>query len=184
MNERHPSQYSPDYDAYGYDAYSPGPHQTVGTTFSAPVYSDDTTGTYGYPPQAPQYDQSQGQPQAQGYGGYGYQGHDGYEGYDAGYATGYATGYDQPAAPGTAGYDTGGYAVYDPYAYPAAPQQSQQSQQSQPQQQAAGATYYDTGTYDTGTYDTGALWQGVNGTAGSGQQQDWDSGAYPAYGYG
>jgi murein DD-endopeptidase MepM/ murein hydrolase activator NlpD len=161
VNERHPSEYSPHYDAYGYEAYSPGSHQTVGTAFTPTTYSDDTTGTYAYPPQVPQYDQWQGQGQGpvQGYGGYGY---------DAGHPTGH----HQPAAPEASGYDTGGYATYDPYAYAPTPQQHQQ---------AAGATYY-----DTGTYDAGALWQGSGGgqQQQQQQQQDWDSGAYPAYGSG
>lgn len=184
MNERHPSGYAPDYDAHAYDAYSQGAYQTVGTTFSAAAYGEDTTGGYGYAPQTPdqtpppgpgpQYDQSYA---------YGY-----------GYDTGYATGYDQTAtfstigytsggydtgsydtgSYDTGGYDTGTYAAYDPYAYTAV-------------QQPTGATYY-----DTGTFDTSALWQGGQqqepqppaAAPPYPQQQDWDSGAYPVYGYG
>ncbi|HEY5837303.1 M23 family metallopeptidase [Streptomyces sp.] len=134
MNERPPSG-TPDYDAYGYDAYSTGSYQTVGTAFSATAFSDDTTGSYAYVPQPPQYDHGQGQSY----------------GYDSGHAT---------------GYDTGGHAAYDPYAFGGAPQ-------------ATATTYY-----DTGTYDVGALWPGDGHQGSYPQQQDWDSGAYPAYGYG
>lgn len=181
MNERHPLGYTPDYDAYAYDAYSTGAYPTVGTT-----YAEDATGTYAYIPQQPTpYDQSYA------------------------YGSGYTPGYDQsapqqpqhpqqPQSYDTGAYTTGGYATgmyeasthdsYDPYAYvmdPAA---------------ATGPTYY-----DTGTYDAGALWpngQQADQTGhlnqlgqpdqldplgrqpGYPQQQDWDSGAYPTYGYG
>ena len=192
MNERHPSGYVPDYDAFAYDAYSTGVYPTVGTT-----YAEDATGTYAYIPQQPTpYDQSYA------------------------YGSGYAPGYDQsaPQQPQTPGYDTGAYATggyttdgygtglyeasthdsYDPYAYVTNPAA------------ATGPTYY-----DTGTYDVGALWQngqqanpdgqtgrpgptdplgmdpldplGMDSPGGQPaypQQQDWDSGAYPTYGYG
>ncbi|WP_405586469.1 M23 family metallopeptidase [Streptomyces sp. NBC_01190] len=165
MTESPLSGFSPDYDAYGYDAYSTGAHQSVGTTFA-----DDATGTYAYVPQQPTYaaqpaqqhdtyDQSQSQGQSQGQGQaptqqtFGY----GYAGYDAGY--------DQ----------TGGYPVYDPYAYG----------------DATTTTTVGAGTYyDTGTYDTSALWQQEQSQQIPAQAQptypqaDWDSGAYPAYGYG
>jgi len=158
VNERHPSGYSPDYDAHAYDAYSSGAYSTVGTT-----YADETTGTYAYIPQ-----------QAMPYDGY-----NPYDGYDQplAYGTGDTAGYAQAApqqsygagAYDDGGYDTGGYATFDPYTYgeTAAP---------------AGTTYY-----DTGTYDTSALWQENQPAAqqtGYPQQQEWDSGAYPAYGYG
>lgn len=139
MNERHPSGYTPDYDAYAYDAYSTGAYQAVGT-----VFADDTaTGTYGW------YPQQAADPYA----------------YDP-----------QPAAPqsggvsyGTGGYDGYGYAEaqpqsYDPYAAQAAP---------------AAPTAYDTGTYDTGQFTAYAAYQ-----TSYQQQPEWDSGAYPAYGYG
>lgn len=151
MNERHPSGYTPDYDAYAYDVYSTGAYQAVGTAFA----DDATTGTYGYiPAQTGQYgyDPTQAQPQAQTedyvYG-------TGYS-YDYGQQTG---GYDQPqgqtqTAQGQ-GYETG----YDPYSY------------------APGATYYDTGTYDAQQFASYQQPQAY-------PQQDWDSGAYPTYGYG
>jgi murein DD-endopeptidase MepM/ murein hydrolase activator NlpD len=71
---------------------------------------------------------------------------------------GYDTGTYDTGTYAAGGQDTGGYATYDPYA-------------------ATGATYYDTGTYDA----TG--WQTAQQPAQP-QQQEWDSGAYPAYGYG
>ncbi len=186
MNERHPSGYTPDYDAHVYDAYSTGAYPTVGTT-----YADDATGTYAFIPQQPTpYDQSY----AYGSEGYGQtaapQQAQQYDTgtYDTGmYDTGmYAAAPYPPGAYDTGTYDTGAYAVgyppetyeasthdsYDPYAY------------VQPPVQAAGPTYY-----DTGTYEAGALWQDGQ-TAQTGQQplypqaQDWDSGAYPTYGYG
>jgi hypothetical protein len=206
VNERPPSGYSPDYDAYGYDGYSSGSYQTVGTTFSAadPLFgpSPEATGTYAYVPQG------QGQTPDHGYAG----------GYDAAYGAGYGTGYDTGYVPAYdtaaygAGYDTGGagYSTgYDPYAA------------GQPAGQETGTYPTATGTYyDTGTYDTSALWQQQPETATGyypvtdyqdpyqaqatayqtatmptipqqqspqpqqQQQPDWDSGAYPAYGYG
>nr|WSX77251.1 M23 family metallopeptidase [Streptomyces sp. NBC_00899] len=165
MNERHPSGYTPDYDAYAYDAYSTGAYQAVGTLFA----DDTTTGTYGYIPQQPLpssgYDQppAQGPQQGQGYA----------------YSTGYGADYGQaPQHPqpeqqsydpygypaGATYYDTGTYDAqqfasyqqdyqreYPQEPYPASQQEYQQPQA--PQQPLP-------------------------------QQQDWDSGAYPTYGSG
>jgi murein DD-endopeptidase MepM/ murein hydrolase activator NlpD len=160
VNDRHESGYAPDYDAYGYDPYSTGSYQTVGTAFSD--YADDSaTGTYAYIPgqqqaynPAPQgYDQGESQ---------GYAVHD--QGQNPGQGYGYPQqqAYDPAAAQG--GWDTGGYAAYDPYA----------SGQTAAPTVTGTATYYDTGTY-TGLTDLSQTQQ---------PQQDWDSGAYPAYGYG
>ncbi|SEG62671.1 Murein DD-endopeptidase MepM and murein hydrolase activator NlpD, contain LysM domain [Actinacidiphila yanglinensis] len=165
MNQRHPSEYSSDYDAHAYDAYSSGSYPTLGTT-----YADDTTGSHAYghiPQQAAPYDQQY----AYGYDqGTAQQGYD-QSGYDTGsYATGtYATGTYETGSYETGGYatgtyDTGGYAVHDPYAATATTT-------------GTGATYYDTGTYDT------TAWQTPQQPAFP-QQQEWDSGAYPTYGYG
>ncbi|MFJ4409365.1 M23 family metallopeptidase [Streptomyces sp. NPDC088910] len=192
MNERPASGYAPDYDAYGYDAYSTGAYQTVGTTFADadPLYghAPDATGSYAYAPQPPQYTHGygydtgygydQGQPQAQTQV---QQPHvpaqsQPADAYDTGTYTSYDTGtydtgvYDTgmyAAGTGTyetGTYDTGGYAAYDPYAT-----------------QAAG-TYYDTGTYDS----TAFYQQPYQEPQAPAQQpqQDWDSGAYPTYGYG
>jgi murein DD-endopeptidase MepM/ murein hydrolase activator NlpD len=157
------SGYTPDYDAYGYDAYSTGAYPTVGTTFA-----HDATGSYAYIPQQPaphdqQQYQSYDQPQqTQPQQTYGYDTGSGY----TGHGTGYDAGYDQ----------TGAYATYDPYAYG----------------EATAATTYGTATYyDTGSYDTTALWQQPQTPAqpqaqaqAPYPQADWDSGAYPTYGYG
>ncbi|WP_329365661.1 M23 family metallopeptidase [Streptomyces sp. NBC_00669] len=154
MNQRHPSEYASDHDAHAYDAYSSGSYPTVGTT-----YADDTTGSYSYA-QIPQqaaapYDQQY----AYGYDqGAAQQPQPGYDpnGYDTGtYAVG---GYD------TGSYDTGGFSTYDPYAATSTTT-------------GTGTTYYDTGTYDT------TAWQTTQQPAYP-QQQEWESGAYPAYGYG
>lgn len=167
MNEGHPSGYSSDYDAYGYDAYSTGAYQTVGTAFA-----DDTTGSYAYIPQpAP------------------YQAYESYEPaptqFPAQDTPSYGNGYD-------AGYDqTGGYAVYDPYAsgYTSGYGYGYGDTTATPTVTApvppVGTTYY-----DTGTYDTTALWQPEQhaypqqvAQPQAAPQQDWDSGAYPTYGY-
>jgi murein DD-endopeptidase MepM/ murein hydrolase activator NlpD len=199
VNERPASGYTPDYDAYGYDAYSTGAYQTVGTTFADadPLFgaSPDATGGYGYAPQTPQapqyghgYDTGYGYEQAQqqspipaqaqpadayaydpyATGTYGTTATGTYDTgtYDTGtYGTGsygadaYSTGGQDTGTYDTGTYDTTAYAAYDPYA-------------------AQGAATY----YDTGTYDSGALYQQPQQSVP--QQQDWDSGAYPQYGYG
>ncbi|MFG1808880.1 M23 family metallopeptidase [Streptomyces sp. NPDC049040] len=105
MNERHPSGYAPDYDAYAYDVYSTGGYQAVGTVFA----DDTTTGTYAYiPPQTAQYgyDQPQAAPQGQDYA----------------YGTGY--GYDQGPShaqqePQVQQEPQAQQQSYDPYGYPA-----------------------------------------------------------------
>jgi murein DD-endopeptidase MepM/ murein hydrolase activator NlpD len=188
------SGYSPDYDAYGYDAYSTGAYPNVNTAFA-----DDATGTYGYipqqataPAQPPQqyesyghpYDQAQAQPSAhtQAHAQAGMAGPAGTQqtqvpyqqpDWDSGAYPAYGYGYDQ----------TGTYAAYDPYAYGDTTTAS-----------SVGAATY----YDTGTYDTSALWQnqsqqppqapaqdhGQQPQTSAYPQADWDSGAYPAYGYG
>ncbi|SHK63204.1 M23 family metallopeptidase [Actinacidiphila paucisporea] len=138
MNERPPSGYTPDYDAYTYDAYSTGAYQAVGTLFA----DDTTTGTYGYiPPQTPFYGYDQLQAPAP------------QQSQDYAYGTGYS--YDHGRLPDAQPEQQ---QSYDPYGYP------------------AGATYYDTGTYDAQQF---ASYQQPQAP-----QQDWDSGAYPAYGYG
>ncbi|MEV6005427.1 M23 family metallopeptidase [Streptomyces sp. NPDC051976] len=178
MNERPSSGYAPDYDAYGYDAYSTGAYQTVGTAFADadPLFgpSPDATGSYAYVPQTPQY----GHGYSYDHNGYGYdqpqaapapapaQDTNGY-GYDYGYGAGT---YD------TGTYDTGTYATGTTYATGA------YDTSAFPQ-----ATYYDTGTYDSTAFyqadhQTGYLNQGH--TAVIPQQQEWDSGSYPTYGYG
>ncbi|WP_308012120.1 M23 family metallopeptidase [Actinacidiphila acidipaludis] len=155
MNEGPSSGYSPDYDAYGYDPYSTGSHQTVGTAFG-----DDTTGTYAIPQQyTPSHDQTQGY--------------------------GYSFGYDASA---TQSWDTGGYATHDPYAYGQA--QGQAATVTGTGSYGAGSygtgsydtSAYETGSYDTGSYETGAFTSFPQ--AHPTPQQDWDSGAYPTYGYG
>jgi murein DD-endopeptidase MepM/ murein hydrolase activator NlpD len=151
VNERHESGYAPDYDAYGYDPYSTGTYQTVGTGFA----DDTATGTYAYIPQQQPYgtyDQGQAQSHPQG------------QAQDYGYPQQQA--YDPPAA--QSGWDTGGYQGYDPYAY---------GQTTAPTATGT-ATYYDTGTYVGLTDFPQAPLQMEQ------PQQDWDSGAYPAYGYG
>lgn len=151
MNERHPSGYTPDYDAYAYDAYSTGAYQAVGTLFA----DDTTTGTYGYGPQQTLpsygYDQSpQTQPQPQDYT----------------YGTGYGVGYDQ------AQHLQPEQQSHDPYGYP------------------ADTTYYDTGTYDAQQFSSyqqpyqAYQQQPEASEQAFSPQQDWDSGAYPAYGNG
>lgn len=157
MNERHASGYAPGYDGYGYDAYSTGSYQTVGTGFSGYGSPDQ----FEQPHQPPHIPQSQQTQQTQQYDAY-----DPYAAYDQTSAYGYSSGY------GSGSDQTGTYAAHDPYVYGAA--QPEQQQSGQP----AGATYY-----DTGTYDTSAFWQ-QDGQAAAPQQQDWDSGQYPAYGYG
>ncbi|MDX6356658.1 MAG: hypothetical protein QOF98_3561 [Streptomyces sp.] len=176
MTEGHPSGYSTDYDAYGYDPYSTGAYQTVGTAFA-----DDATGAYAYIPQPAQYQpydtydpaqtqaqfepqahfepQAQTQTQAQAQPGYGY---------------GYEAGYDQ----------TGGYALYDPYAYGNPYGYGDATATGATATAPVGTTYYDTGTYDA------TMWQGEQHAYPQADvqpqahpQQDWDSGAYPAYGY-
>jgi murein DD-endopeptidase MepM/ murein hydrolase activator NlpD len=77
----------------------------------------------------------------------------------------------EPQQPGDVSYGTGGYGgygyaeaqpqSYDPYAAQAAP------------------AAYDTGTYDTGQFAAYSAYQ-----TSYQQQPEWDSGAYPAYGYG
>jgi murein DD-endopeptidase MepM/ murein hydrolase activator NlpD len=155
VNEGHPSGYTPDYDAYGYDPYSQGSYQTVGTAF--PAQGQQAHAPYG------QYDQ-----------GYGYA--------PADYGHAYGDGYGTPAGQSAAqpGYDYD----YDPYAYAAAPVQQPPAQQ--PGEQATGTAYTAySAYYDTGTYDS-SLWSGTVPQQATGypQQQDWDSGGYPAYGYG
>ena len=154
MNERHESGYAPDYDAYGYDPYSTGAYQTVGTGFA----DDTATGTYAYIPQQQQpyggYDQGQAQE-------YGYP-------QQQAQARTQQQAYDAAAAQG--GWDTGGYQVYDPYAYG----------QTAAATTAGSGTYYDTGTY-VGLTDFA---QAPMEQQQAQPQQDWDSGAYPAYGYG
>ncbi|MFI0898791.1 peptidoglycan DD-metalloendopeptidase family protein [Streptomyces sp. NPDC020983] len=81
-------------------------------------------------------------------------------------------GYDQQSA--DVSYGTGGYGygydgtapqqAYDPYAYP------------------SGTTYYDTGTFDAGQFASYA--QPQQQAQPAYPSQDWDSGSYPAYGYG
>lgn len=209
VNESPQSGYSPDYDAYGYGAYSTGAHQTVGLAFadpgSDPLFgaAPDATGSYAYVPQTAQYTQDQ----AQGYGySYGQDAayepvpaydqaaaapqHHGHQQHTATYAAYDASGddtgtYGTGAYDTTGSYETSGYAAgYDPYAGAAAAPMTT-------------GTYYDTGTYDTtvwqggggyGEYQVPAQPQG-NGYESVPQQhaapqQDWDSGAYPAYGYG
>ncbi|WP_322974814.1 M23 family metallopeptidase [Actinacidiphila epipremni] len=63
-------------------------------------------------------------------------------------------------------YDLGQQQSYDPYGYP------------------AGATYYDTGTYDASQFTGYQQQPAAPEQTGTYPQQDWDSGAYPAYGYG
>jgi murein DD-endopeptidase MepM/ murein hydrolase activator NlpD len=152
VNERHESGYVPDYDAYGYDPYSTGAYQTVGTGFA----DDTATGTYAYIPQ-----------QQQPYGGY-EQGQAQEYGYPQQQAHTQQQAYDPAAAQG--GWDTGGYQVYDPYAYG----------QTAAATTAGSGTYYDTGTY-VGLTDFA---QAPMEQQQAQPQQDWDSGAYPAYGYG
>ncbi|WP_031516384.1 peptidoglycan DD-metalloendopeptidase family protein [Streptomyces sp. NRRL F-5123] len=73
---------------------------------------------------------------------------------DVGYGTGYGYGHDQSAQQQS----------YDPYAYP------------------SGATYYDTGTFDAAQFTS---YEQPQPQAQPGYpSQDWDSGGYPAYGYG
>ncbi|SDO40290.1 M23 family metallopeptidase [Actinacidiphila guanduensis] len=87
------------------------------------------------------------------------------------YAYGYG-GYD-PGATGS--YPTAGYGGYD-----AGTDTTGRTDMADPVDPyaAPGAAAY----YDTGSYDTTALWQPEQQAAAP--QQDWDSGAYPAYGYG
>jgi murein DD-endopeptidase MepM/ murein hydrolase activator NlpD len=156
VNERHASGFSPDYDAYGYDPYSTGAYQTVGTAFADDA--DAATGTYtAYIPQ---------QHQPQDYGqGYAYT--DPY-----GYAQQPPRQYPEQQAhdpSATQSWDTGGYPAYDPYAYgpTAAPT-------------AVGTgTYYDTGTY----HDLTAGFEQTGVQQAHQPLPDWDSGSYPAYGY-
>jgi murein DD-endopeptidase MepM/ murein hydrolase activator NlpD len=189
VNERPPSGYTPDYDAFGYDAYSTGAYQTVGTTFADadPLFgpSPDATGPYAYVPQTAQY--TSGHPYDTGYGGYDQtqqqpyvppqpQPADPYT-YDPYAATGTGT-YETVAGAygtgtyGTGGYDTGtydttAYAAYDAYAVQGA------------------ATYYDTGTYDSSAFSRQPYQDGTQPQHSAPlPQQDWDSGGYPQYGYG
>ncbi|WP_037912480.1 M23 family metallopeptidase [Actinacidiphila yeochonensis] len=146
MNQRHPSEYSSDYDAHAYGAYSQGHHPASGI-----MYADDATGSHAFVPQQPvPYDQA----------------------YDYGHAPGYGQ-------TGTA-WETGFQPAVDPY-----PQNA--GYQQQPSYEAA-ASYYDTGTYAAGT-----LWHGDPEPRTAVQPSvpvhdmpvpEWDSGAYPAYGYG
>lgn len=160
MNERQPSGYAPDYDAYAYDAFSTGAYQAVGTLFA----DDTTTGTYGYIPQQPpsSFDYDQSQPQSP------------QQGQDCAYGTGYGAGYGQAQQPSQPEQQS-----YDPYGYP------------------AGATYYDTGTYDARQFasypqeyaqephqEYQQEYPQPQAPQPSFAQQDWDSGAYPAYGSG
>ena len=85
--------------------------------------------------------------------------HDQSQGYGSGYGYGY--GYDPGASQS---WDTGGYATYDPYTYGQAPSAT-----------VTGTGYYETGTFTTYPQQPQPLQQ---------PQQEWDSGAYPAYGYG
>jgi murein DD-endopeptidase MepM/ murein hydrolase activator NlpD len=190
VNERPSSGYAPDYDAYGYDAYSTSAYQTVGTTFADadPLFgpSPEATGSYAYVPQTPQY----GHGYSYDHNGYGYeqpqaapvQDTNGY-GYDYGYGAGtYDTG---TYATGT--YDTG---TYGTSAFP------QAQTGYAPAGTATANTYYDTGTYDSTAFyqapyeQTGQTpyeqtgYQTQGGTAFIPQQQEWDSGSYPTYGYG
>ncbi len=182
MNERHASGFAPDYDAYGYDPYSTGAYQTVGTAFADD--GDAATGTYAaYIPQ-----QHQPQDYGQGYGytdpyGYAQQPAQEYQpqyqsqqyaepqGYDPHGAHQSGDAYDPSA---TQSWDTGGYPAYDPYAY---------GQTAAPTTTGTG-TYYDTGTYQ----DLTAGFEQSDGQTGVHPVQqplpDWDSGSYPAYGYG
>ncbi|WUH91397.1 M23 family metallopeptidase [Streptomyces sp. NBC_00433] len=102
MNERPPSGYTPDYDAYTYDAYSTGAYQAVGTLFA----DDTTTGTYGYiPQQTPFYGDDRSQapiPQQQ-------------QGQDYAYGTGYSYDYAQQSQAEPEQQQQS----YDPYGYPA-----------------------------------------------------------------
>ena len=82
--------------------------------------------------------------------------------YDQAYAYGYAPGYGQAGT----GWETGVQPALDPFAQGG-------TFAGQSGHQATGASF------DTGTYDAAALWQG-----GRAPGQDWDSGGYPAYGYG
>jgi murein DD-endopeptidase MepM/ murein hydrolase activator NlpD len=124
VNEGHASGHTPDYDAYGYDPYSTGSYQTVGTAFP----DDTATGAYAFIPQ-------QQQPQS----------------YEQGYGYGHGSGYMQPEAsyaPAAAqppSWDTGGYAAYDPYATGTFAQTAAPT--------AAGTgLYYGTGTYEDFRY--------------------------------
>ncbi|CAG7600479.1 M23 family metallopeptidase [Actinacidiphila bryophytorum] len=169
MNERHPSGYSPDYDAYAYDACSTGSYQAVGTLFA----DDTTTGTYGYIPQQtpPPYGYDQPAPQQA-------------QTQDYTYGTGYGFDYGQAQQQHQPEQQS-----YDPYGYP------------------SGATYYDTGTYDAQQfasyqqpyeqpqpqaydqsygqpYEQAYPQQPQVPQQSFVPQQDWDSGAYPTYGYG
>ncbi|WP_225847827.1 M23 family metallopeptidase [Streptomyces sp. HPF1205] len=176
------SGYPPGLNAHEYDAYSTGSYRTAGTTFPT-AYS--TSDTYGAPAANEAYQAYEAyDPYGQGGAGTGpAPEQSAYEQFDQ--TNGYGFGYGYPTEYGT-GYDqTGTYAMYDPYAYATA----------QPTQQATGtasydtASYdtgvYDTGVYDTGTYDSTALWPGgIPQQATQSPQADWDSGGYPAYGYG
>ncbi|SFE81058.1 Murein DD-endopeptidase MepM and murein hydrolase activator NlpD, contain LysM domain [Actinacidiphila alni] len=172
MNERPASGYAPDYDAYGYDPYSTGTYQTVGTAFADadPLFGPgpDATGSYSYvqqPAQTPPYGQGYDQQphipaQQQPADPYAYDPYatGNYQTVPGGtYDTGTysATGGYDTGTYGTGTYDTSTYAAYDPYAA-----------------QGAGA-YYDTGTYDSTAFQQQPA-----------PQQEWDSGAYPQYGYG
>ncbi|MFI0940479.1 M23 family metallopeptidase [Streptomyces sp. NPDC021020] len=84
-------------------------------------------------------------------------------------------GYDQPQAAQDVSYGTGyGYGYdpnaqqqsYDPYAYP------------------SGTTYYDTGTFDATQFASYEQPQAQPQAQPGHPSQDWDSGGYPAYGYG
>jgi murein DD-endopeptidase MepM/ murein hydrolase activator NlpD len=101
VNERHPSGYTPDYDAYTYDAYSTGAYQAVGTLFA----DDTSTGTYGYiPAQTPSYGHDQ-QAQAP------YPAQSEAPQHSQGYA--YGAGYGQPPQESQPEQQS-----YDPYGYP------------------------------------------------------------------
>lgn len=151
MNDRHPSGYSPDYGAYGYDPYSTGSYQNIGTTFAdgdplfgAMTGTTDTgaTGSYAFVPQPAQH------------------------GYDASV---YETGsYD---ASGFWQAQTGSYQTFPQQQQQPQPQFQQQAQQPQPQQDWDSGQYpaygynapgQDTGSYPTGSYDA----------------MSWDTGVY------
>ncbi|MFI9099759.1 M23 family metallopeptidase [Streptomyces fildesensis] len=156
MNDRHPSGYAPDYGAYGYDPYSTGSYQNIGTTFAdgdplfgAMTGTADTgaTGSYAFVPQPAQH------------------------GYDA-------------SVHETGSYDASGFWQAQTGSYPTYPEQSQQpqphvpsqlqpqfhQQEQQPQNWDSGqypaygynAPGQDTGSYPTGTYDA----------------MSWDTGGY------
>ena len=158
MNEGHSSGYSPDYDAYGYDPYSTGSYQTVGT-----VFGDDTTGAYASIPQqyTPSHDETQGYGYAFGHDASATQSWDsgGYAAYDP-YAYGQGQGQDATVS-GTGYYDTGTFTSF-------------------PQPQPVAQQDWDSGAYPTYGYGYGYGYD-ASGDTGVYEQMAPAPAAAPAY---